>query len=173
MKCMEYLNQAVITAAETYDRSAGKSPRIVIDLLALAQLCHRDNSWLTTQVGDSEHDLARDFVPDLSVRTVSILRPGSGIVFLLPRPVSAGYRDKIEHVAVAHAQAGVPIPETRPAIVFRQDLLIYAAGTGSGALCGYVNTEDQPTLVQVKLLPGSSWSGRRLAYAARSRSDTS
>lgn len=156
-KTMKYLNQAVLLAFDTYRTSAQKSPRIVIDLLALAQLCRKGEHWRTAKVTESQLDRARAFLPDLSTKTNTLLTPGFGTVFILPRPFSIGAGQEIEHVAVAHARAGVPITGTTPQIVFRQDLFIYGAASKAGCLCGFVNMADQPTIGSIKLLPGFSW----------------
>jgi hypothetical protein len=136
MKGMKYLNQAVLLAFDTYRTSAKRSPRIVIDLLALAQLCRKGEHWRTAEVTEQQLDRARAFLPVLQTKTNTLASPGFGTVFILPRPFSIGGDQEIEHVAVAHGTAGVPIkgttPGTTPQIVFRQDLLIYGRQAKAG-----------------------------------------
>jgi hypothetical protein len=88
------------------------------------------------------------------------MQEGVGIVFLLPRPVNVG-KQHIEHVALGHAAAGVPISGMNPPFAFSQPMLIYGTANTNGCLCGFVNIVDQPTLGQMRLLPGFSWDDLR------------
>jgi hypothetical protein len=163
MKGMEHLDRQVLMAGQADARNAGNSPRVVLHLLTLAELCRRGNSWRTIQVTDEQLKLAQVFVPDLSEYTPSLVRALWGVLFLLPRPVEIAKDDEIEHVAVAHVTAGICTEGL--GITFPDSLLIYASANKGGIFCGHVNMQDQPTVGQIKLLQRFSWSyldeGRR------------
>ena len=129
----------------------------MIDLLALAHLCRDVDTWRTVQVTESDLKEASRCIPDPSTRTCQLLPEGLGVVFLLPRPVNIGKEQSVEHVAVGHAPAGEAISGMTPPFAFSQELLIYGAANEKGCLCGFVNMVDQPTIGQMRLLPGSSW----------------
>jgi hypothetical protein len=110
-------------------------------------------------VAVSEEDInpARGLIPDPATSTLQLIRAGTGVVFLLPWPVQIGKDQAVEHVAIAHAASGVPVQGITPPILFRDSLLIYAAGNEHGILCGFINAMQQPTIGAIRLKPGFSW----------------
>ena len=158
MNGIQYLNGGVLHASKEYQASGPRrSPRIVIDLLALAHLCRDGDTWRTVNVTETDFREASRSLPDPSTRTCELLPESLGVVFLLPRPVNIGEEQSVEHVAVGHARAGKAISGMLPSFAFSQEILIYGAANEKGCLCGYVNVVDQPTIGQMRLLPGSSW----------------
>jgi hypothetical protein len=159
MSSIQYLNAGVVHASQEYQASGPRrSPRIVLDLLALAHLCRDDDTWRTIHVTEQELKDALQCIPDPTTPTEELLPKSLGTVFLLPRLVNIGKGQSIGHVAIGHAPGGgEPISGVTPAFAFSQDILIYGAANEKGVLCGFVNMVDQPTIGQIRLLPGSSW----------------
>jgi hypothetical protein len=94
--------------ANEYKSSGPKrSPRIAIDLVALAHLSRTGDAWRTVRVEDHDLEEAIRCIPDPSTKTSQLVQEGVGIVFLLPRPVNI-CKQHIEHVALGHAAVGAP-----------------------------------------------------------------